>query len=95
MPNRFVCSVLDEMRDCIKTLRFDRMKGLIEEAQTLVNRMEARIHDMNDHEFNRYRENIRTLKKEIRDLKQQKYNLQNDIEDIKQVKEEKENDRQD
>ena len=46
--NRFVCEVLTEMRTAIKVGRIDIMEGLIEEAQTLVNRMEAKLGDYSD-----------------------------------------------
>jgi len=48
MPHRYVCQVLDEMREAIKIYRPDLVLGLIEEAQTLVNRMEAKLGDYSD-----------------------------------------------
>ena len=42
MSNRYICTVLDEMRDCVKTSNFSYLSGLIEEAQSLANRMESR-----------------------------------------------------
>ena len=48
-PNRYLCNVLDEMRACIKTLNFSYLAGLIEEVQTMGNRMEAKLEDMDDH----------------------------------------------
>lgn len=39
--NRTLCSVLEEMRQCTNTLSFGNLMGLIEEAQSLGNRMEA------------------------------------------------------
>jgi len=41
--HRYVCSVLDEMRELDKTRRYDRLIGMVEEVQTLVNRMEAKL----------------------------------------------------
>ena len=46
--NRYVCEVLEEMRTCTKTLNFALMPSLIEEVQTMVNRMEMALHDMKD-----------------------------------------------
>jgi hypothetical protein len=40
VPTRTICSVLDEMRTCIKVLDFRCMAALIEEAQSYANRME-------------------------------------------------------
>lgn len=66
MPNRLLCTVFDEMRDCVKTLNFSYLLGLIEEAQFLGNRMESRLYDQKDHE---------NLLDDIRELKKKKKNL--------------------
>ena len=54
-PNRVVCEVLTEMRASLRTLniftlyRYKRLQeSLIEEAQTMVNRMEAGLSDVSD-----------------------------------------------
>lgn len=70
MPHRYLCAVLDEMRECIKTLNFSYLLGLIEEAQTLVNRMEARLFEIKDYEH---------LHKEIRNLKKKKKKLEEEV----------------
>ena len=49
MPNRYLCDVLDEMRTCFKTRNFSFLLGLIEEAQTLGERMEAALGDKKDY----------------------------------------------
>ena len=67
MPNRHICSVLEEMRECTKTLNFSYLLGLIEEAQSLGSRMESRLYDMKDHD---------RLLDDIRDLKKKKKNLE-------------------
>lgn len=71
-PNRVVCSVLDEMRKQLQVLdanNLDRYKSsmgmLIEEAQTMVNRMEAALEDWDD--VRRVHEKLKELKKEIKD----------------------------
>jgi hypothetical protein len=69
MPNRLLCDVLDEMRDCTKTLNFSYLLGLIEEAQSLGSRMEAHLHDIND--FNRLHKDIKALEKKKKKLKQE------------------------
>jgi pyrimidine operon attenuation protein/uracil phosphoribosyltransferase len=66
MVNRYLCSVLDEMRECTKTLNFSYLLGLIEEAQTLANRMEANLYDIKD--FERLRDDIAKLKKQKKKL---------------------------
>ena len=69
MPNRLLCAVLDEMRDCVKTSNFSYLSGLIEEAQSLGSRMEAHLHDIND--FNRLHKDIKVLEKKKKKLKQE------------------------
>ncbi len=69
MPNRLLCAVLDEMRDCVKTLNFSYLSGLIEEAQSLGNRMEAHLYDIKD--FNRLRDDIKALEKKKKKLKEE------------------------
>ncbi len=41
--------VLEEMRDCYKTMSFGAMAGLIEEMQSIANRMEAGLEDKRDY----------------------------------------------
>lgn len=48
MPNRTLCSVLHEMRECCKTSNYSYLPGLIEEAQSMGNRMEAALYDKGD-----------------------------------------------
>ncbi len=62
MVNRYLCSVLDEMRECTKTLNFSYLLGLIEEAQTLGSRMETKLFEIKD--FERLHEDIAKLKKQ-------------------------------
>jgi hypothetical protein len=47
--NRTLCSVLEEMRRCYDTRNFAPLSGLIEEAQTYANRMEAKLSDVKDY----------------------------------------------
>lgn len=49
-PNRTVCSVLEEMRKANETRNYSILLSLIEEVQTLVNRMEASLYDIKDME---------------------------------------------
>lgn len=68
MPNRLVCNVLDEMRECSKTRNFSYLDGLIEEVQTLVNRMEGKLLD--NKELGELDERIRESKSDLSRLKQ-------------------------
>ena len=70
MPNRLLCAVLDEMRDCVNTLNFSYLSGLIEEAQSLASRMESKLYDMKDYD---------RLLDDIRDLKKKKKNLEMEV----------------
>ena len=64
--NRYICDVLSEMRSCTKTMNFSYLLGLIEEAQTLALRMEAKLYEIKDYE--RLHEEIRALKKKKKAL---------------------------
>ena len=75
MPNRLLCAVLEEMRDCAKTLNFSYLSGLIEEAQSLANRMEAHLYEIKD--FNR-------LHKDIKALKKKKKKLEDKVEEVEE-----------
>ena len=68
MPNRLLCDVLDEMRDCTKTLNFSYLLGLIEEAQSLGSRMEAHLYEIKD--YNRLHKDIKALKKKKKKLEE-------------------------
>jgi len=46
--NRSLCDVLEEMRKCFETRNFAPLLGLIEEAQSMGNRMEAGVSDKKD-----------------------------------------------
>ena len=68
MINRTMCDVLEEMRECTKTLNFSYLLGLIEEAQSLGNRMESKLYEIKDYE--RLHEDIRNLKKKKKKLEE-------------------------
>lgn len=87
MPNRFICDVFSEMRECVKTLNFSYLLGLVEEAQTLANRMESALHDNNDigyiHErVCNLKKEKKTLKKEIMELEDKKDKLEEEVGDL-------------
>lgn len=66
MPSRYVCSVLDEVRTALKVGRIDMVLGLVEEVQTLVNRMEAKLADYSDMGYDLKR--ARGLRKRIAEI---------------------------
>lgn len=84
MPNRYICSVLEEMRSCYKTYNFGAMIGLIEEAQSLANRMESVIEDKNDYE--RYRRECSSKQKEYLKLRDKIEELESYIEKLESKK---------
>ena len=68
--NRYVCDVLEEMRTSVKTLNFAMIPSLIEEVQTMANRMEMALEDMKDlkslkDEIHEKKEELKILKKKI------------------------------
>jgi len=67
LPSRYVCSILDEMREAIKVLSINQLPGLIEEAQTAVNRMEAKLNDYSNMKYDLHR--LEELKMKIKKLK--------------------------
>ena len=64
--NRYICEVLEEMRTCTKTLNLAILPSLIEEVQTMANRMEMALSDMKDLEI--LKEDIHEKKQELKDL---------------------------
>ena len=79
MTNRYLCSILDEMRTTIKTLNFGMLLGLIEEVQTTGNRMEAALEDKRDAGF---------LRDEIHNLKRERTKLKREIEKLEDIRDE-------
>jgi hypothetical protein len=68
--HRTLCTVLDEMRDCYKTRNFAHILGLIEEAQSMGNRMEAALGQSKD--LVKMDEEWHKLRKEIEKLREEK-----------------------
>jgi len=75
--NRYVCDVLDEMRTSVKTLNFAMIPSLIEEVQTMANRMEMALSDLKD---------LKLLKEDIIDKKEELETLQAQIKKLEKKK---------
>ena len=75
--NRYVCDVLDEMRTSVKTLNFAMIPSLIEEVQTMANRMEMALSDLKD---------LKLLKEDIVDKKEELETLQAQIKKLEKKK---------
>ena len=69
-PNRYICDVLGEMRKMHETRNYAGLLSLIEEAQTLANRMEAALHDHGDYES--MLERKAELKQELKEMQKEK-----------------------
>jgi hypothetical protein len=67
--NRYICDVLEEMRTSTKTLNFAMIPSLIEEVQTMANRMEMALADMKDLE--RLKMSIVEKKEELEKLEKE------------------------
>jgi hypothetical protein len=68
MPSRYVCDVLSEIRTAVKVGRIDMVIGLVEEIQTLVNRMEAKLMDYADMGY--VLGNAKDFKKRLKSLRE-------------------------
>lgn len=77
MPNRLMCEVLEELRKVYETRNFSYMPGLIEELQSMGNRMEAKLYDYGETEY---------IEEEIEKMKNQKKQLRKDILKLKKEK---------
>lgn len=72
VENRYMCSVLDEMRNCVETSNFSGLSGLIEEAQSYANRMENGLANARSASVAAYKElakdkpNVKKAKKSLR-----------------------------
>ena len=75
MPNRTICEVLQEMRSCYNTRNFAGLLGLVEEAQSMANKMEAGLQDK--HNIEELREEKKDLKKDLKLLEAQIATLEN------------------
>ncbi len=68
--NRVMCDVLSEMRECHNTRNYAALQGLIEEVQSMANRMEAGLRDVKDlrelsEELSERRRQLKKLRKLI------------------------------
>ena len=89
-PNRYACTVLEEARAALAKLNWVTMAfskrhlaTLLEELQTIVNRMEAGLEDKSD--YSSTRDRLREARGELTDLKAEKAELQDEIKALKAV----------
>ena len=72
--NRTICSVLEEMRACYKTRNFAGLMGMIEEAQSMGNRMESALLDQKD---------LQSARKKLKDVKEEYKKVKEELDRIK------------
>ncbi len=89
-PSRYACTVLEESRAALEklnwtTLRYSKrhLATLLEELQTIVNRMEAGLTDKAD--YNRVRDMLRDTRAELTVLRAEKAKLEREITTLKVV----------
>ena len=89
-PNRYACTVLEEARAALERLNWvtlayckRHLATLLEELQTIVNRMESALTDKHDYEMARNR--LRDSRAELNDLKAEKAELKVEIKALKVV----------
>jgi len=68
--NRTICGVFEEMRSCNETKNYSYLLGLIEEAQSMANKMESKIDLIKDFE---------EMKDKYKELVERKNDLKKDI----------------
>ena len=89
-PNRYACTVLEEARAALARLNWVTMAfskrhlaTLLEELQTIVNRMEAGLEDKAD--YNRSRDRLRDIRAKLAGLEAEKAELKAQIKTLKVV----------
>ena len=68
--NRTICAVLEEIRSCNETRNYSYLLGLVEEAQSMANKMESKIDSIKQFE---------ELKEQCKNLVERKNDLKKDI----------------
>jgi peptidoglycan hydrolase CwlO-like protein len=78
MLHRYMCDALDELRKLYETRNFSPMLGLIEEIQSMGNRMESRIHQV--HDWEEYDKEIKEKLAKVKELRAEIEKLEAGIE---------------
>ena len=91
MPNRTLCDVLAEMRKCFETRNFYYLMGLVEEAQTMGDRMEGALWDQNDfrsarEELDKAKSSLEKRKSECRAADETLRTMKSEIKALKREK---------
>ena len=76
-PNRTACDVMEEARKCYESRNFAGILGMIEELQSMFNKMEASLNDKND--AVEYKKTRKELAGECKKLTKKKRQLEEKI----------------
>ncbi len=82
--DRYVCDVLEEMRKCHETHNYAPLLGLIEETQSMVNRMEAALSAKDsiqrwEEEKQEKKKYYKELKAKVKELEKKKKKLEEEM----------------
>lgn len=67
--NRYLCDVFEDMRKCCEVSNYSSMMSLIEEAQIMGNRMEAKLEE--GKKYSKLYDKVKEAKKHLRKLKKE------------------------
>ena len=84
--HRTLCDVLEEMRKCNETRNYAPIAGLIEEAQSMGNRMESGLAEVKD--LQKMSEAWATARKELKKTEETLKKLNNQVKQLSQQKKE-------
>lgn len=82
MP-RYLCDVLQDMRDQLETMNFANFKALIEEAQHLANRMESALSYSRN--LNELRDERDKVKDEVKELRKKRDESKTALEEVQTI----------
>ena len=90
MTHRYICDVIEEARKCFETRNFSYILGLLEEIQTLANRMESNLYaskemrEWDEGKYEKMKKQRKDLEKEINKLVFESIELENKRDKIKE-----------
>ena len=85
---RYVCEVLEEIRNCYKTYNFSPVLGLVEEVQSMVNRMEGALGEKKDYFY--WKDEHTVAKQRGEKLRKKIKKIEDRISELEEQKDEKE-----
>ena len=79
---RYLCEVLEEIRNCYKTYNFSPILGLVEEVQTMGSRMEAALGEKKDYFY--WKDEHKVAKQRGEKLRKKIKKLENRISELEE-----------